>query len=166
VTAARPTIERLREVLDYDPETGVLRWRVQPNGRVPIGSIAGCVSPTDGYLMVQIDGFRTVAHRVAWAHTTGYWPTNDIDHRNGVRTENRFRNLREGTRQNNCWNRKKGKSNTSGFKGVYQDRMRFAAQITKDGCKRYLGSFATAEEAHAAYVSAARESFGEFARAE
>jgi len=158
------TAEYLREVLHYDSDTGVFTWRmrhdVDPwwNGRYA-GKIAGTKNK-DGYIAIAIFDKRYVAHRLAWFYQFGEWSF--VDHRDGVRDNNRSGNLRKATSQQNNQNRKRtGKY----LKGVWCRGRRWQAQITKDRRKYNLGYFDTEAQAHAAYVRAAKLMFGEFARA-
>ena len=98
---------------------------------------------------------------------TGEWCSAVIDHRDGDPSNNRWDNLRRATVSQNNANRRLHRNNKCGFKGVVQNPWgRFIASIYKNGRRIHLGMFATPEAAHAAYVAAARELFGEFARAE
>jgi HNH endonuclease len=164
---AKLTADRLRQLLSYDPETGIFRWRVQPNSRVPVGAVAGCVE-SSGYRRIRIDGRLYLAHRLAWLYVHGECPAGEIDHINGVKDDNRIVNLRPATDAQNRWNIDRHKNNKSGFKGVARDSRRLArpwkAGITVNGRRIRLGQFRTAEEASAAYEAAAREHHGPFAR--
>jgi hypothetical protein len=93
------TAERLRKLLAYDPETGVFRWKVQ-RGRVRAGSIGGTLIKS-GCHMIAIDWRTYPAHRLAWLCVHGCWPVDQIDHVNGIRTDNRIANLREAIRNEN-----------------------------------------------------------------
>lgn len=158
-----PSVERLRELLTYDPLTGEILWRVDRGVRYKAGSRAGGRSKYHRY--VEIDGIRMLEHRVIWAIVTGAWPSLNVDHRDLDGFNNRWGNLREGTQSQNLANARARRNNTSGFKGVCKNRGRWVARLGKRGEKGcYLGSFATPEEAHAAYASAAEKRFGEFAR--
>lgn len=158
------TAERLREVLHYDPETGVFTWLGRSRRR---GLVAG-YTETVGYHVIFV-GTRAAgklykAHRLAWLYMTGEWPTDMIDHANGNKTDNRWVNLRAADRSRNLINSRRRRDNTTGFKGVSLNRGRYMASLTKGGKTMNLGRFDTAEEAHEAYCAAAREHFGEFAR--
>lgn len=156
------TAERLREVVTYDPATGVLRWRIA-RGRAKVGAVAG--SPEKkGYLRISIDGRRFKAHRLAWLYVKAEWPTDQIDHENGHHADNRFDNLREANNPLNCANAAVPKNNTVGFKGVAKSGRRFTAGIKKNYRRIHLGSFDTAQEAAAAYDAKAKELWGNFAR--
>ena len=88
------TAERLREVMSYDPETGVLTWRKKTGrkGRVVVGRAAGNYDP-DGYICVRIDRKNYKAHRLAWLYVYGTWPDNRIDHIDGIKDNNAITNL-------------------------------------------------------------------------
>jgi hypothetical protein len=156
------TVARLRGLLHYDPETGVFTWRVRVGNRVP-GDVAGIARPR-GYYEVTVGGRVYRAHRLAWFYVHGEWPADQIDHVNGDPSDNRLANLRPAARSQNNANRKRC-PNASGYKGVSRDRTRWKAQICVDGQRFNLGYFGCPVEAHAAYVRAAEERFGEFARA-
>ena len=159
------TSERLHEVLHYDQSLGIFTWLVARKG-VKVGAIAGCLSKNHGYRYIRIDGRLYKEHRLIWLWMTGVWPTHGIDHINGTRSDNRWINLREATQSQNLANAGRRIDNTSGFKGVtwVKQTRRWMAQTTKAGRHIHLGYFATAEEAHVAYVAAAHEHHGEFAR--
>lgn len=153
------TAERLREVLDYDPESGVFTWKVRTSNRVNVGDVAGAMLKT-GYLSISIDGKLHRAHRLAWLHVHGAWPAADIDHVNGVRTDNRFANLRSATPSLNQQNLRSARGATaSGLLGVYRTDKKhrpWRSSINVDGKDRHLGNFTSPEEAHAAYLAAKR----------
>lgn len=160
----RPTIERLRELLEYCPATGALRWKVYRGGRTGVGSAAGWPNE-HGYLIVQVDRRYIRAHHIVFALHHGRWPSHEIDHVNGVRDDNRVQNLREATRSQNLANTR---ARRPGLKGVKWQRQqnKWYAHIQKDGCKYYLGPFDTEALAHDAYIAAAQDLFGDFARAQ
>jgi hypothetical protein len=154
------TVERLREVLDYDAETGVLTWRTARGSRAPTGKPAG--SPNgQGYVVIKIDNRRFLAHRLAWALVHLEFPDRQVDHVNGTRDDNRLSNLRLATNAENQRNRR-GKA--SGLKGITARRGGYQAQICINGQRIWLGDYPTSELAHAAYEQAAVEHYGEFAR--
>jgi len=111
------------------------------------------------------------AHRLAWAHYYGVWPTKRLDHIDGNSANNAIANLRECTMSQNLGNAKKRADNTSGYKGVYRSNYRkhqnkpWTAEIRIDGKKRHIGRYKTPADAHVAYLTAAKKLFGEFARA-
>jgi len=153
-----PTAARVRDVLAYNPETGVLRWRVSVSNNIKAGAVAGYVTST-GYRNVCVGWREYRAHRLIWLHVHGEWPRDQIDHINGKRDDNRLCNLREVTNRLNGENRTKSNRNSgTGLLGVSLAKgdTRFRATITIAGKLRHLGYFATAEEAHCAYLSAKR----------
>lgn len=160
------SVARLRKLLIYDPETGIFRGRVA-RSNVPAGLVTGSVSKSHGYVEIRIDGTVYLAHRLAWLYMTGSWPIETIDHRDTLRANNAFVNLRQATKgQNNC-NRGPRADNKSGLKGVYLSaRGKWIATYKPLGGKStYLGSFNDSAAAKAAYDAAATAAFGEFARA-
>ena len=170
-TKPLPSVRRLREVLDYDPLTGVLRWKVDRYANrgklnVSAGTPITCVA-VNGYIIFGLDGVGLAVHRVAWAMVTGTWPAFEIDHRDLDKANNRWDNLREASRSQNTINRPRTAANTSGLKGACfaKNRGKWLAYIDCDG-RKHLGYHATAEDAHAAYCKAATELHGEFARLE
>jgi len=156
------TQSQLKELLSYDPETGVFFWLV---GRKMAGKIAGCFN-ADGYLQIGVNGKIYLAHRLAWLFVNGAFPS-ALDHINGTKTDNRICNLRECTAAENQRNVGISKANTSGFKGVYwhKDKKKWYARIGVNSRLKNLGNFATPELASAAYQAKAREVHGEFYRA-
>jgi hypothetical protein len=162
-------LDRLHEVLDYDPETGHLTWRVGNHGRKP-GKRAGCVK-SRGYRKISIDGKSYPASNLAWFHFYGVVPENLIDHKNLDKADDSIENLREATPSQNARNQGRNSANTTGFKGVavfnkQWNRAHFRAHIRVEGRRVFLGLFHTVEEAYAAYCKKAREVHGEFARVE
>lgn len=123
--------KRLREILSYDAFTGVFTWRIS-RGRVRAGAVAGR-QHNAGYHEIRIDGTLYGAHILAFAYITGRWPKR-IDHRDGVKSNNRFDNLRR------------------------------AARIGVNRKTLYLGTYDTPEAAHEAYTIAAQKHYGEYAR--
>lgn len=150
------TAEYLRSVLDYNQETGEFRWRARISQTGKIGMVAGCKN-LDGYWFISIHKRRYYGHRLAWLHAHGEWPAGEVDHRNGVRHDNRLDNLRELTHTQNAQNVTRiAKKSKTGVLGVHIDKKRFSSKIMVDGKSIHLGSFNTVEEAHAAYLSAKR----------
>lgn len=161
------TEKRLREVLNYDPKTGVFRWRVSKARSVKVGEIAGHVNDR-GYVKITLDRATYRAHRLAWLYVYGKWPSEHIDHINGITDDNRISNLRQATRAQNMHNSRRPKNNTSSFKGVYwrKDRSKWAAMIGICRKRIFLGYFDCKHEAYAAYCKAAEKHHGEFAKVE
>ena len=148
------TQAKLKELLDYNSETGAFRY--VSSGTACIGSNA------EGYRRIWAYGKRYMLHVLAWLYVYGVLPTSKLDHVNRIRDDNRIDNLREATNKQNSWNRKRSCTNLSGFKGVSADKNRWRATLTVDNKKIRLGRFNTPEEASAAYQAKAREVHGEF----
>jgi hypothetical protein len=155
------TAQRLRELLDYNPETGIFTRLAHRCAAAPAGSIAGYLNP-DGYTWFMVDRETYLAHRLAWLYMTGNWPAGLIDHINGVKTDNRIENLRDVSMSVNKQNARKARSdcrNSGGLAGAYLDRRyggKWFSNITVSGRRKHLGYFDTPEEAHAAYLEAKR----------
>lgn len=170
-----PSLQRVRELVDYNPETGATVWKVRPlrpgnehhdkiwNARFP-GTPVGFDNV--GYLATSIDGERYLVHRLCWFLYYGSWPSKDIDHINGNKRDNRIVNLRLATDSQNLCNGKLRKDSTSGFKGVSLDSRdgRWQAYLNVNGRRLSLGRYDTPEDAHAVRDAAAKQHHGEFAR--
>lgn len=155
------TQKRLKEVLNYDQNTGVFTRKTGPY----LGKSAGTLRP-DGYVQIRIDGSFYRAHRLAWLYVTGMWPRSYIDHIDCNKANNKFSNLREADKTENNCNRGKQTNNKSGYKGVtrYSSTNSFRAQITYRNKQIHLGYFKTREAAFDAYKKAAERLHEEFAR--
>lgn len=155
----------LRRILKYDPETGVFTWAEKTSRKVLVGSVAGGRNVA-GYTVIGIGGKTHYAHRLAFIYMTGSAP-DLIDHRDGDRSNNSWSNLRPANSQQNILNAKLAASNTSGFKGVswHKGAGKWSAYIILDDRKHHLGLFEDAEDAHRAYLDAARKAQPEFVRA-
>ena len=160
------TADFVRSVLDYDPATGALSWKRSSDRHNPFkGKTINFIS-SRGYIICRICGRNYKAHRVIWFMMTSAWPADQIDHISGVRNDNRWTNLREATRSENCRNAKVRNTNTSGRKGVNWNikSKKWEASISLNGKRKYLGGFDDIVDAAAAYENAATELFGEFKR--
>jgi hypothetical protein len=150
---------RLRELVVYDPETGVMTRRVKV-GCASAGALFG-TSSRRGYLIGSLGNRLYSVHRLAWLYMTGNWPCGEVDHINGNRADNRWSNLRDVSKAENMQNVKSARRDNlaTGLLVVGFDKRdgRYRAKIGVDGKQKYLGSFATAEEAHEAYLSAKRQ---------
>jgi hypothetical protein len=146
---------RLRECLSYDKESGVFVWLVSRQNR-SVGDVAG-YRKSNGYTKIGLDGSVYGAHRLAYLHVTGSWPSGVVDHIDGDPSNNRWSNLRDVPHRTNIQNERVArKNNSTGFLGVSPKEGRFVATIRVDGRKINIGSFKTPEEAHVEYLSAKR----------
>lgn len=151
-----PTIDRLNELFSYCPDTGTLTRKITTSPKTLAGTVAGYLN--DGYINVVVDQRTMRAHRVVWALYYGRYPENTIDHRDGVRSNNKIKNLRDITKAANCQNQRAAQAgNPTGLLGVHpRPSSRFQAVISVDGKNRYLGTYPTPEAAHEAYLQAKR----------
>jgi hypothetical protein len=148
------TQDQLKAILEYDPETGHFTWRVRRNQHAQVGDRAGTIS-LHGYRRINLGRKLYMAHRLAVFYMTGAWPEADTDHRRGDRDDNRWEKLRPLSRSENMQNLQGAhRDNKTGFLGVAASRDRYAAHIRYGGKNRYLGTFNTPEDAHAAYLKA------------
>lgn len=163
----RAFLDRVRSVLGYDRDTGVLRWRLTLSNRAPAGTQAGTIGPY-GHREVSIDNVTYRSTTLIWIIVHGHFPGTLIDHWDGVPANDRLSNLRKASYADNSRNTRMHRDNVSGFKGVIFHAGRkkpWQARIYLDGRNRSLGYYYRPEDAHGAYFSAAVEHFGEFARA-
>ena len=152
-----PSVDRLNELLAYDPETGVFTWRVS-RGRVSVGSPAGSVA-NHGYLTIRIDGVLWYAHRIAWKMATGSEPVETIDHIDRDRSNNKISNLREATKQEQMQNVSSWGS--SKYLGVGWNKGCSKWQARIRGA--HIGVFDNERDAAIAYDVAAAKEYGVFA---
>lgn len=169
-----PPLKFLRECVRLERRTGSLFWRKRPRkhftrdgdwkrwNKEHADKRAFCTRHPDGYRYGVIRRKIYMTHRVVWKLTTGKEPPLILDHKNGDRANNRFRNLRPASTNQNCMNRRLTKAR-SGRRGVYQERTKWKAQICVYGDKKYLGLFVTRAAAFRARRQAERQFFGEFA---
>lgn len=156
------TADRVRELLDYNRETGVFVWRA--------GARAGRAAGTrhhSGYRFIKVDQVVHLAHRLAWLYVTGEIASSDLDHKNRDKADNRFDNLRLCDDSTNQANTSISKRNTSGHKGVCWNAKagKWQAGIKRGGRSHHLGLFSEVSAASAAYRAASQMHFGQFARA-
>jgi len=157
-------IAQTREIISYDPETGLFTWKKNLKGPAKQGMVAGAAH-REGYITIGLNGQSYLAHRLAWAFVYGD-PGEDmqIDHINGDRSDNRICNLRIANHAENCRNSKVRKHSKTGIKGVKKRGNKWHVRIRIGGEDKWLGSYYTPEEASAAYKKAADELFGSFAK--
>jgi hypothetical protein len=110
------TAEKVRELLHYDPDTGIFTWRVN-RSNAKAGAIAG--SMDNGYRLIKINGHKHLASRLAWLYMTGAWPERNIDHRDLGPSNDRWENLRLGDHSENAQNTHVRRNNKVGKKGVH-----------------------------------------------
>jgi len=156
----------LKQLLSYDPETGVF-LRLTHHPRFPIGSIAGSKKKR-GHITIRIGYDMYKAHRLAWLYVYGEWPKDQIDHIDCDPGNNRIRNLREADNSQNHANCKRQPNNTSGHKGVRLDKRRgkWHVSLKHKGKERFLGYYDKFDVACSAYAQAAHDTFGQYARIE
>jgi hypothetical protein len=180
-----PSVERLRELLDYDPETGELTWRqrsVESFASVPAyyryhalfcGKVAGTKASRSAAqgggpkrINVSVDGVEYAAHNIIWLIVNGTQAPSDmeIDHKNCDPWDNRLSNLRLSTHTQNMQNGKNRKRDLP--RGVYRKHGKYTAAIRINKRLSNLGFFDTVQEASAAYWTEANKHFGQFARQE
>ena len=157
------TQERVKELFEYDPDTGVMIRRIDwYKGKE--GDVIGG-RHNHGYLQTRVDGSTYLLHRLAFLYMEGTMP-GEVDHVNGKRDDNRWKNLRPCTKSTNALNSKRGTRNKSGVKGVHWCRRdkKWIAQIYVDGASRRLGYFDSLDEAAELVQLVREEAHGEFAR--
>ena len=158
------TSAELKKELSYNVKTGEFWWACKGRGRRmwrPAGRT------TKGrYVTIGLFSNTYCAHHLAWFWMTGKWPVSEIDHKNTIRRDNRWSNLRLATTTQNRANTNLRKDNTSGLKGVswHAQKNKWRARCWIGSKEKHLGLFNTKEAAHAVYAVAAKQEFGEFAR--
>lgn len=158
------TQERLKQLLHYDPETGVFTWIARRGKRTDlVGKVAGF--DAHGYIGITIDYKKHMAHSLAWLYVHGEMPLSELDHKNRIRSDNKILNLRKATRKQNACNQSLRKRSKTGVIGVSIDAQTamFRAHITVDAKMIHLGRFSVLDDAIHARRNAERQYFGEFA---
>jgi len=152
------TQKRLKELVEYDAETGVFTRLTSPARRVKVGDVFGNKHRASGYMQGMIEGKRYTMHRLVWLYVHGVFPEEEVDHINGVRADNRLANLRSVSHKENSRNAQKPTNNTSGVVGVYWDKdcQKWRARIKVDYVTKNLGVFACLLDAVDARKSAER----------
>jgi hypothetical protein len=159
-----PSNEILDELLDYDHNTGVFKWKKFRGNTANVGSVVNNIT-SSGYNMICVKNKRYQAHRIAYKMFHKRDPEGILDHVDGDMTNNRISNLRVASSKQNQGNSKMPCHNTSGLKGVSWSKKsgKWAAQINQGNKKVWLGVYEDKNDAHQAYMKAAIEHFGEFA---
>lgn len=165
-----PPVAVLRERVAYDPATGALTWRHcgpehfknHLGWRIWHGKFAGkpVMKRRRGYIVVTISHagreIHCQGHRVAWALMTGAWPEHEVDHEDRDHSNNRWKNLRPATHQQNQWNRTANRNSKTGVRGVYPNGSgKFVAQVAVDQKPVHVGTYTTLAEAAVAQRAAA-----------
>lgn len=155
----------LKDILSYDPETGVFTWIVSPTNSIQVNSQAGTLHDS-GYIKISIGNKCYRAHRLAWLYVHGEWPAKFIDHINGNRSDNRLCNLRQATPGENKHNQTAPINNTSGFKGVtwHKQQKKWNVKMKINKKRINIGSFDDLEFAGLVASEARSKLHGEFAR--
>lgn len=150
------TQKRLKELLCYDPGTGVFTNLISRSPSAVAGAVAGWIDIHNGYIQIQIDGRNYPSHRLAWLYVYGEFPIHEIDHTNGKRDDNRIVNLRAVTSSENSKNSKIRSTNTSGITGVSwcKNSNKWMVQISDNKKQINLGRFSDKFEAICARKSA------------
>jgi hypothetical protein len=158
------TQSELKELLHYDPNTGIFTWKVDKAKNVKKGNIAGR-KKINSYIQIQINKKLYFAHRLAWLYVHGEMPENYIDHVNGIKSDNKILNLRKATPQENQFNRKLNKKSTSGIKGItwHKTNKRWNAVLNVNNKNIHLGSFINLNIAKQVISNARNKYHGDFA---
>ena len=152
------TQDELKRLLSYCEQTGQFRWRVRTGYRVRPGMIAGSLTQT-GYIRIGVNRQEYGGHRLAFLYMTGSLPAEEIDHINGVRSDNRWVNLRAVSHAENAKNLCIQKRNATGIVGVRWNKNRWEATIIFNGEYKHLGTFLDKNDAINAR-KAASEQYG------
>lgn len=147
------TQDRLKQVLMYEPDSGIFYWISRPSNRVSIGDKAGVVGAAHGYRLIRIDGTLYRSCRLVWLYVHGRWPAEEIDHINRDRQDDRLFNLREVSRDENARNTKLRSDNKSGHRVVFlHPKLNLWLASTRvSGKSKHIGYFKTKQEAIVAY---------------
>lgn len=150
--------ERLKELLEYDKNTGLFKRKVSISNRSKNQKSIGYKNKL-GYIRICVDSKAYLAHRLAWLYEYGVWPKGVIDHIDRCTTNNCIKNLRDVRIKQNLENRDKPKNNTSGYKGVSWSKSmkKWIAMIGHEGKQIYLGKFVNVKDAAEAYKNASNE---------
>lgn len=162
-----------KSLFTYNEKSGLVRWRVDRVAaltnhktiKAKAGDVAGWINDS-GYRLVMFKGRKCRATDVIWLLVYGRYPKDEVDHKNGNRSDNRIKNLRDATPSQNRCNSKLRSDSTSGFKGVswYSAKGKWRATIKFMGKHKHLGFFVDPKKASIAYETAAKELHGQFAR--
>lgn len=149
------THEYLKTIINYNPETGVFNYLESKQGRKQLNTIGSLCSY--GYLRIHIDGKTYKAHRLAWLYFHGTWPSGMIDHINGIKNDNRIKNLRDVNRAQNGQNQHKHRSGHLVGTTWHKRNKKWEAQIRINNKLKHLGYYLTQQEAHEVYLTQLKE---------
>ena len=156
----------LKQTFEYNPTTGIFTWKSNVNKDSSwntrfVGKPAGGVS--NGYIRLEIGNESIYAHIAAFIYMTNERP-DKVDHKDTIKTNNSWSNLRICTQSQNSANRQKPINNTSGYKNVswFKPKNKWRVKVTKDGKSYHGGYFNSLEEAVLVANSLRKELFGEF----
>jgi len=144
--------KELKARYKYDPETGIFTYNINA-GKFKIGEVAGGLT-SDGYIRIRISGKEYRAHRLAFLYMTGKFPVDKVDHKNRIRTDNRWDNIIEVTSLENSKNRNINTNNTSGVTGIYRSSNKWRVRIMVNGETIPLGCFEDFADANIARIEA------------
>ena len=149
------TQKELKELLHYNPETGVFTWLQKAASNTKIGSVAGC-NHNCGYITIRVRGKLYLAHRLAWLYVAGEWPKKDVDHSDHIRNNNKWDNLLDTVHRVNAKNQSKFKNNKSGVTGVHWNKnaKKWQSKITVNYKCIHIGYFTDKFESICARKSA------------
>jgi hypothetical protein len=159
------TQSRLKELLHYDPTTGVFRWRhVRRNKSLP-WDVAGSVQH-QGYIRITVDDERHMAHRLAWVYMTGEAPPDQVDHKDLDKSNNSWGNLRAADNTLNHWNESTRSTNKSGHKGIWWHKQsrKWEAAVRLNGKQHTVGRYERIEDAVEAVKQYREQHHGDYAR--
>ena len=164
IKGSKMTLERFKELLHYEPETGHFTWRINSPVATP-GFRAGGGHGL-GYRSIGLDYKKYLEHILAWFYMTGEWPQGEVDHANGDKADNRWCNLRIATRSQNGYNKGINPRNSTGVTGVNKHGSKYRARIDVDGKTVDLGCYKTLEEAAAVRREAEKRHVNLFRRSQ
>ena len=148
------TQEYLKSLFNYNPDTGLFSRLIARNYKHKVGEIAGTIS-SKGYIHIGIDKKYYKGHRLAWLYVYGVLPKNQIDHINGIKTDNRLCNLREVTNSQNCQNKSEFNSKSKvGIKGIDFKNNKYRVRIGINYKSIFIGQFKNLEDAKKALKDA------------